>query len=47
MAKLLPIAQYVRNLWPSSMIKQIPFNTLVSYTPLAHQPSHSSTIPGL
>jgi hypothetical protein len=41
------MAQYVRNLWPSSTTKQIPFNTLISYTPLAHQPTHSSTIPGL
>jgi hypothetical protein len=29
------------------MTKQIPFNTLVGYTPLAHQPTRSSTIPGL
>jgi len=41
------MVQYVRNSWPSSMTKQIPFNTLVSYTPLAHQPTHSSTIPRL
>jgi hypothetical protein len=46
-AKLLPMAQYVRNSWPSSMIKQISFNTLVSYTPLVHQPTRSSTIPSL
>jgi hypothetical protein len=41
------MAQYVRNSWPSSTTKQIPFNTLVGYTPLAHQPTRSSTIPGL
>jgi hypothetical protein len=35
-AKLLPMVQYVRNSWPSSTTKQIPFNTLVGYTPLAH-----------
>jgi hypothetical protein len=46
-AKLLPMAQYVRNSWPNSMTKQIPFNTLIGYTPLAHQPTHSGTIPGL
>jgi hypothetical protein len=46
-AKLLPMAQYMRNLWPSSTTKQIPFNTLIGYTPLVHQPTHSSTIPGL
>jgi hypothetical protein len=37
-AKLLPMAQYVRNSWPSSMTKQIPFNTLVGYTTSA--PAH-------
>jgi hypothetical protein len=41
------MAQYVRNSWPSSTTKQIPFNTLVGYTPLAHQPTRSSSIPGL
>ncbi len=46
-AKLLPMAQYVRNLWPSSMTKQVPFNTLVSYTLLAHQPTCSMDIPNL
>jgi hypothetical protein len=46
-AKLLPMAQYVRNSWPSSIMKQIPFNTLVGYTPLAHQPTWNSSIPGL
>ncbi len=46
-AKLLLIAQYVRNLWPSSTTKQVPFNTLISYTPLAHQPTHTMDIPDL
>src|SRR5216683_3748863 len=46
-AKLLPIAQYVRNLWPSSMTKQVPFNILIGYTPLAHQPTCSTDIPNL
>jgi hypothetical protein len=41
------MAQYVRNLWPSSTIKQVPFNTLISYTPLAYQPSQNSSIPRL
>jgi len=43
-AKLLPMAQYVRNSWPSSTTKQIPFNTLISYTPLVHQPTRSVTL---
>jgi hypothetical protein len=41
------MAQYVRNLWPSSTTKQVPFNTLIGYTPLAHQPTQNSSIPGL
>jgi hypothetical protein len=46
-AKLLPMAQYVRNLWPSITTKQVPFNTLIGYTPQAHQPTCSSHIPNL
>ncbi len=46
-AKLLPMAQYVRNSWPSSTTKQVPFNTLIGYTPLTHQPTHSTDIPNL
>ena len=46
-AKLLPMVQYVRNSWPSSMTKQVPFNTLISYAPLAHQPTCSTDIPDL
>ncbi len=41
------MVQYVRNSWPSSMTKQVPFNTLIGYTPLAHQPTHSIDIPNL
>ena len=46
-AKLLPLAQYVRNSWPNSTTKQVPYNTLIGYTPQAHQPVRSSAIPGL
>jgi hypothetical protein len=46
-AKLLPMAQYVWNSWPSSTTKQVPFNTLISYTPQAHQPTHSMANPDL
>ena len=42
---LLPLAQYVQNSWPSSTTKQVPFNTLIGYTPLAHQPMRTSNIP--
>ncbi len=41
------MVQYVRNLWPSSIMKQVPFNTLIGYTLLAHQPTHSMDIPDL
>ncbi len=41
------MAQYVRNLWPSSTTKQVPFNTLIGYTPLTHQPTRSMDIPDL
>jgi len=42
--KLLPMAQYMRNLWPSSTTKQVPFNTPIGYTPLTHQPTCSIDI---
>ncbi len=35
-AKLLPLAQYVRNSWLNTMTKQVPFYTLIGYTPNAH-----------
>jgi hypothetical protein len=41
------MAQYVRNLWPGSTTKQVLFNTLVRYTPSAHQPTQNSSIPSL
>jgi len=41
------MAQYMRNLWPSSTTKQVPFNTLVGYTPLAHQLTQNNSIPSL
>jgi hypothetical protein len=46
-AKLLPLAQYVRNSWPSSTTRQAPFYTLISYIPQAHQPVRTSNIPSL
>ena len=38
-AKLLPLAQYVRNSWPNTTTKQVPFNTLIGYTPQVHHPT--------
>jgi len=46
-AKLLPLAQYVRNSWTSSITKQAPFYMLIGYIPLAHQPARTSNIPSL
>ncbi len=34
-------------LLPSSTMKQAPFNTLIGYIPLAHQPACTSNIPSL
>jgi len=41
----LPLAQYTRNLWPSSTTKESPFELLMGYMPQAHQPFRKSMIP--
>jgi hypothetical protein len=46
-AKLLPLAQYIWNSWPNATTRQVPFNTLLGYTLLAHQPSRSTQLPSL
>jgi hypothetical protein len=46
-SKLLPLAQYVRNLWPNTITKQVSFNTILSYTPTAHQPTRTTNLPTL
>jgi hypothetical protein len=46
-SKLLPLAQYVRNSWPNATTKQAPFNTLIGYTPAAHQPTRTTDLPTL
>jgi hypothetical protein len=43
-SKLLPLAQYVRNSWPNATTKQIPFNTILGYTPAAHQPTRTTNL---
>jgi hypothetical protein len=43
-SKLLPLAQYVRNFWPNATTKQAPFNTLIGYTPAAHQPTRTTDL---
>jgi hypothetical protein len=46
-SKLLPLAQYVRNSWPNATTKQVPFNTILGYTPTAHQPTRMTDLPTL
>src|SRR6267142_1688767 len=41
----LPLAQYMRNLWPSSTTKKSPFDLLMEYVPQAHQPSRKPMLP--
>ena len=46
-SKLLPLVQYVRNSWPNATTRQVPFNTLIGYTPTAHQPTRTTDLPTL
>jgi len=41
----LPLAQYVKNSWPSAMTKKTPFDLLIGYTPRIHQPTRKTDIP--
>jgi hypothetical protein len=43
----LPIIQYQLNSWVSSAIKQIPYETWMSFLPKAHQPLWESNLPTL
>jgi Integrase zinc binding domain len=38
-ARWLPMAQYVKNSWPSSTTKKTPFKLLLGYTPTIYQPT--------
>src|ERR1700756_3603767 len=46
-ADWLPIAQYTRNAWPHSTTKKTPYDLIMGYTPLAHQPTREANIPAL
>jgi Chromo (CHRromatin Organisation MOdifier) domain len=46
-ARWLPMAQYVRNSWPSSTTKKTPFELLLGYTPTIYQPTRTSLVPGV
>jgi hypothetical protein len=46
-AAWLPLAQYTYNLWPSAMTRKMPFDTLIGYTPRAHQPMQTPKLPGI
>jgi len=46
-AAWLPLAQYTRNSWPNASTKKTPFELILGYTPLAHQPVRDTTIPDI
>jgi RNase H-like domain found in reverse transcriptase/Integrase zinc binding domain/Reverse transcriptase (RNA-dependent DNA polymerase) len=46
-ARWLPMAQYVKNSWPSSTTKKTPFELLLGYTPTIYQPTRTSLVPGV
>jgi Chromo (CHRromatin Organisation MOdifier) domain len=46
-AEWLPLAQYTRNSWPSSMTKKTPYELILGYTPHIHQPMRATTVPGV
>jgi len=41
----LPLAQYMKNSWPSATTKKTPFDLLIGYMPQIHQPTRSSNLP--
>jgi len=43
----LPLAQYTRNSWPNASTKKSPFELILGYVPLAHQPSREANIPDI
>src|SRR5260221_1620648 len=40
----LPLAQYVKNSWPSATTKKTPFDLLIGYTPRIHHPTRKTDI---
>jgi len=43
----LPLAQYTRNAWPNASTNKTPFELILGYIPLAHQPSRDANIPDI
>jgi hypothetical protein len=43
--EFLPLSQYVQNSWKHSTTRQTPYDTLIGYMPLAHQPTCTPTLP--
>jgi len=39
----LPLAQYTRNSWPNASTKKSPYELILGYTPLVHQPNQTMT----
>src|SRR5712672_2261482 len=47
-AAWLPMAQYTRNSWPNASTKKTPYELILGYTPLVHQPARDmATIPDI
>src|SRR5712675_629326 len=46
-AAWLPLAQYTRNSWPNASTKKSPYELILGYTPLAHQPNRDTTVPDI
>jgi len=46
-AAWLPLAQYTRNSWPNASTKKTPYELILGYTPLAHQPVRDTTVPDI
>jgi hypothetical protein len=46
-ARWIPLAQYVKNSWVNSTTKKTPYDLILGYTPQIHQPTHTSTLPGV
>jgi len=43
-AAWLPLAQYTWNSWPNTSTKKTPYELILGYTPLAHQPIQDTTV---
>src|SRR5712672_2795085 len=46
-AAWLPLAQYTWNSWPNASTKKSPYELILGYTPLVHQPNRDTTVPDI